>query len=850
MGGSAVNCAVQNVSLDTLFLIVIQGAAVIVLGKFIHLSLRRHNLPSAISQIVAGVAVGSLGLHDMVVHVEVQNVEDTYGWYVSEARIFYMFYVGLDADLAALWNDAHRCTVVTYASVATCLLLAAFVSGGIYGSMMHTPVRSPELLSAVLMLTLANTASVDVSRMAAELDLTATGGGRLAVSTAIATNIICIVGEGVFSCMKLASSRTPGYSASERLGMGVLALLKVSVTMALLRPVAAYMNRRNAGRHRIGNWELVLLLVAVSFVGNFPEHAGFDGVPASLLLGLAFPREGPVARSVMDAIAYPLHALALPFYFGAMGMRINFGAMSGAIVVPAVLLTLLGLFGKCAGTMAAARYLKMPLADAIRLGVLLNIKGHVNMIDMSFASSEGVTCLHPTSSLATTMAPLIWPRVQIWAEQALMAMVVGSIISTVVAGPVFAVLFRKEKEAYACSDQALEHMAPDKELRMLACVHGARGAPAMLSLLELLATTPRAQPTIHVLHLFDASRKHVGPKRYHQRVQDSDKHIDRRIDDATQVNWAVDVFTSVTGLAIRQFDVGDRGAAMKNAKNIHRRLEEVRAGLLLLPYHKEQRYDGKMVCRRDDRCELNRKVLELAPCTVGVFADRPFWRGGASFRLPTKISTSEETTAARNQGDQKAGTQIAAVFLGGPDDREAVAFACRLAKNDGAIRLTVIRLVLGVATNDDHRIPTTSAANHIGIYDDDDEDGGEEEVLSVVVQDDDPDERCVSELRREYVAKERAEYVERAVSGAVDVAAALRATAGAFALVVVGRGGRQPPELVVGLEGWVQMIECPEVGPVGEMLASEESLEMGSVLVVQQRTAPPPPFHLNIPPAI
>jgi hypothetical protein len=38
-------------------------------------------------------------------------------------------------------------------------------------------------------------------------------------------------------------------------------------------------------------------------------------------------------------------------------------------------------------------------------------------------------------------------------------------------------------------------------------------------------------------------------------------------------------------------------------------------------------------------------VLELAPCTVG-----------ASFQLPTKISTSEETTAARNQDDQKMGT--------------------------------------------------------------------------------------------------------------------------------------------------------------------------------------------------
>lgn len=42
----------QNVALDTLFLIILQTAVVIALGKFIHLGLRRHNLPSATSQIL------------------------------------------------------------------------------------------------------------------------------------------------------------------------------------------------------------------------------------------------------------------------------------------------------------------------------------------------------------------------------------------------------------------------------------------------------------------------------------------------------------------------------------------------------------------------------------------------------------------------------------------------------------------------------------------------------------------------------------------------------------------------------------------------------------------------------
>ncbi|TVU10240.1 hypothetical protein EJB05_43755 [Eragrostis curvula] len=801
--------SVKNVALDTLFLIVIEAVVVIALGKFIHIALRRHNLPSSISQIIAGIIVGSLGLHEVIVHVDVANEEDTYARYVSEVRNFYMFYVGLDADLAALWNDVRRCTIFTYASMASCLLLAAFVSGGMYGSMMHTPVRSPELLAAVLMLTLANTASVDVSRMVSEMGLMATASGRLVVATAVATNVICIVGEGVFACMKLASSMTPGMSASARMRVGVVALVKTGAGLALLRPVVAFINRRNAGRHRVGNWELVLLLVFVSFVGRVPEVTGFDGMPAGLLLGLVFPREGPVARSVVGALAYPLHALALPFYFGAMGMRLNFNSISGAIVVPAVLLTLLGLIGKCVGTMAVARFVKIPLADAVRFGVLLNIKGHVNMIDMTFASSEGI-----------------------WAEQALMAMVVGSMISTLIAGPVMAVVFRKEREAYACSHQALEHAAPDEEdLRMLACVRNARCTPGMLSLLELLASKPRAQPAIHVLHFFDVARKYDGPRQYHRRVQDTEhKLMDRRNDATTQVNWAVDVFASATGLAIRQIDAGDRGTTA-NAKAVRRWTEDVRAGVLFIPYHRDQHYDGKMVCRREDRARFNREVLERAPCTAAVLADRPFRSGGTTFQLPTKMSTSKE--AAGNQGNEKVTTRVAAVFLGGPDDREAVALACRLAKNE-SVSLTVIRFVLrgkgSDAHDDDDRVATAHTTD-----------------IEVVVSAADPDDECMAAFRRGYVAKERAAYAEKAVTGPMDVVDVLRGMAGAYALLVAGRGGRQPAELVVGLEGWA---ECVEVGPVGEILASDESLEMGSVLVVQQKKAPPVQPDLLPPPAV
>lgn len=53
----------ENVSLDTLFLIVLQAVVVIALAKFIHLFLRRQNQPSAISQILVRACMSHLLFH-------------------------------------------------------------------------------------------------------------------------------------------------------------------------------------------------------------------------------------------------------------------------------------------------------------------------------------------------------------------------------------------------------------------------------------------------------------------------------------------------------------------------------------------------------------------------------------------------------------------------------------------------------------------------------------------------------------------------------------------------------------------------------------------------------------------
>lgn len=417
---------------------------------------------------------------------------------------------------------------------------------------------------------------------------------------------------------------------------------------------------------------------------------------------------------------------------------------------------------------------------------------------------------------------------QVWAEQALYAMIIGNMISTIIAGPAAAAVLRREKEEYRTRHQAMESLGAQQELRMLVCAHSAHAAPGVLSLVELLVITPQEQPAVPVLHFFEAPPDRSARTPYHQQSR-ADEAAERKggPDPVRQMNMVVDVFSKTTGIFFRQIDVVSLGAS-RDAAVVCRGAEEAHAGLLLLHCYKEQRFDGKMACRLEERWKLNHDVLERAPCTVGLLVDRPYRCSGTSFRTPIGIAPETGRTLVHPCSDRTVTHVIAAVFLGGPDDREAVSFACRLAEHP-AIGLTVFRFVKR-STYD----TVTSCASRAAAAAADDE-------LDVPFQEGDVDERFLWRFYENYASRELAMYVEKVVESPADVVETLEGMAGMFSLVVLGRGGRQPVELMAGLERWSEA--GSEIGPVGEILASNESLEMGSVLVMQQHTvatSPPP----------
>ncbi|XP_042437145.1 cation/H(+) antiporter 15-like [Zingiber officinale] len=379
-------------------------------------------------------------------------------------------------------------------------------------------------------------------------------------------------------------------------------------------------------------------------------------------------------------------------------------------------------------------------------------------------------------------------------DEAFAVIVMTSLVLTSLVTPAVRYLHRPVRRRLGYKRRTLQRSSADAELRVLACVHNTRNVPSILSLLRLSSPTKRSPIFVYALHLIEltgrassllivhnaatsgGSRKHAAAANEHP----SD-HISHAFQSYEQqaTSISVQTLTIISPYATMHEDVC--GLA-----------EEKHVVLILLPFHKQQTVDGGMEPIDPSIKALNENMLLGSPCSVGVLVDR---------------GLSSKSRSGRNS------YSVAQLFFGGPDDREALAYTARMAENT-CVNLTVVRFVHGEAA-------ASAARSAEGL------------------QDEQLDNSFLTEFRLRKVGEELATYSENAVNNAEEMMEVIRTIdSGRYDLFVVGRRQCEAAlELMAGLADWT---ECPELGTLGDFLASADSATTtASVLVVQQYLGEP-----------
>jgi len=354
---------------------------------------------------------------------------------------------------------------------------------------------------------------------------------------------------------------------------------------------------------------------------------------------------------------------------------------------------------------------------------------------------------------------------------------------------------------FANNYTAIEPQQMEDELRILACVYDPRQVSAILATVLAVHGSRVSPSTTYLMHLIELVKKIKSNLLYHEKENaDLSDDEDYGGNDVVEINNSLDSFTAETKILVHQRRAVSSFPSLY--EDVCNEAEDLQVSIVLLPFHKHQRIDGKLESGKEGIRITNQKVLRHAPCSVGVIVERGLARVPGFSQL------------VASEGIQN----IATLFFGGPDDREAIAWSLRISGSP-RVNLTIIRFLLTSSSQSEQIESGQSEEKEILMSL-----SGEETVNEI-------DNTFMVDFYNRYVTSGHIGYVEKFVKHGAETVAALKQIGDMYSLFIVGKGGRGQSSLTIGMSDWE---ECPELGTVGDVLASSDFDIHGSVLIVQQ----------------
>ncbi|KAL6013180.1 hypothetical protein ACLOJK_003672 [Asimina triloba] len=378
--------------------------------------------------------------------------------------------------------------------------------------------------------------------------------------------------------------------------------------------------------------------------------------------------------------------------------------------------------------------------------------------------------------------------------------------------PAVTSIYRPMRRFAPYKRRTIQRTRLDQELRVLVGIHNPRSIPTMINLLEATHPTKHSPLSIFALHLVELTGRATAMMIAHNYSKSSSAaHFKHHTHSRAPVN-RTQAYSDQIANALDNYQQQSLGVsasthtAISPYSSMHEDIcnlaEDKRVALILLPFHKEQTLDGAMESANPAFRSINSSVLANAPCSVAILVDRGL---ATAARAPSSMAH-----------------HVIVLFFGGPDDREALACAWHMAEHP-AVRLTVVRFVEDGG----------SAAAPSGMLHLDAADKSDSKMLTMTTEEERErqlDEDYLNQFRLQHASNEAVVYAEKVVGNGEDMVEAIRRLDSVYDLFIVGRGQGSSP-LTAGLTDWS---ECPELGAVGDLLASSDFAATATVLVVQQ----------------
>ncbi|XP_028759739.1 cation/H(+) antiporter 5-like [Neltuma alba] len=571
--------------------------------------------------------------------------------------------------------------------------------------------------------------------------------GRLALTTALVSDIT--------SLTIISLGTALAYNVDGKMDFVSLAFCAAFVVLIPLisRPAMFWVIKRTPEGRPVKDHYIFIIIGVVLALGWISLILHQEFILGPFIFGLSVPEGPPLGSALVKKLQLFSMWFLLPIFVTTCAIKVDFSIdYTLTQVLTIVAFILMTHLVKILAHLLTSLCCKMPLRDGLIIALILNCKGVVEVFWYHGVYDEKILSGQAYGVLMVSV-PIIASITQLLVKY----------------------LYDPARKYTGYQKRNIMSLRSGGELRMVACVHKAPHISPITDFLDLCNPTEENPITVDVLHLIELVGRSLPvfvPHRLQKTVSGSLKSY------SDKVILAFDLYERETpGVSVNTYTVISPPHLMNEDVCILA-LDKL-ASMIILPFHRRWSADGRIESDDKNTRSTNLKLLERAPCSVGILVGRASLPKDSSIRL-------------------------AMVFLGGDDDREALCLAKRAAK-DPKVTLVVYHLV--------------------GY-----EDSGTSDLENIL------DRSSLKDVRQDYPGLSNVTYREVSSNDGTETSAFLRNIVNGHDFFIVGRRHEINTPQTSGLSQWS---EFQELGSIGDLLASSDYGGRASVLVVQQQVSNP-----------
>ncbi|KAK2420946.1 cation/H antiporter [Trifolium repens] len=680
--------------------------------------------------------------------------------------MLFLFYIGVKTDMSVVHKTKSGVTNIGSIAIIAPYLCSMVVLNS-YSSKYLQPLEV-NILGAIIGLFCMVSFPV-ISSTLSDIKILNSELGRIGLSASLVSEIFNVFLASLITFSKLYEER----GQKNALICVAAAIFYILMVIFIIRPAMFWIIKQTPEGSHVSDNYVYSILILTLFSGYASYKFGFFVLFGPFILGLAVPEGPPLGTAIVKKIETVVNEIFLPIFVTTCCMRVDLadlmvwrnesdGSVDYFMVQTVVIVEVIVLVKFIACMVIPLRF-GMPWNDAICLSLIMSSKGVVEMAAFSLVrDSKGL----PDNIYSLLMMCII---------------VNGTLIPMMLR-----YMYDPTKKYAGYTKRNIIDLKSNSEFRVLTCIHRPDNIPATINLLEatyptkeepictyalqLVELIGRASP-IFICHNLQRKKKLNSNTSMADKLLESFQSFEREFENCLVVN----AFTAISPLEMMYDDICTLAL-------------DKYTSLIILPFHRKWSCDGNSIELEDESLrDINYRVMERAPCSVGVLIERAQMTHIFSPETPYKVCL---------------------LFIGGKDDREALFFTKRMSKNPH-VKLTIIRFF----SSDD--------------VDEDSNGNGWECLL---------DNELLDEIKtKNKIGNVSVTYIEEKVKDGPQTALIIRSYVTEFDLIIVGRqAGVETPQTC----GLLQWSEYPELGVLGDLLVSTDAGGKASVFVIQQqRTA-------------